>query len=366
VTNTTLEVTHKTVDDTLVAGVRFIGPLDKIGDHFRKLVDRVKPQIAGPGFALYHSISFGGGGHDIEVCFPISEPVSEGDGVTCRTLPGGEMLCTIHRGSYRSEDKEKCIGTTWTRLFGYMAEREIGATEGPYREIYVENDVQHGDDTGKYVTEIQIPLMLPVWLDRLAAGLDRYAGESLRREVMAGSDVLSLDTSVPDRLAWIGGAMERLDAAVEDETARARIMFGCAHVFPQMTIDQVRAEYERIGNVPDLLRWMREDPGWQGAAFESDSDDPSVLYVEKITANPEAYEAATTDVEKRAARCHCPFVRDAIRKSEKISPTFCGCGAGWFVRFWEGVIRKPVHVEVVKSVLQGDDCCRFAIRLPME
>jgi effector-binding domain-containing protein len=366
VTNTPIEATHKTVDGQLVAGVRFVGALDEIGEHFRKLVDRVKPQIAGPGFALYHSIGFGGGGHDIEVCFPVTEPVSEGDGVTCRKLPGGEMLCAIHRGPYKSEDKEKCIGTTWNRLFGHMAERDIGATEGPYREIYLEDDIQHGEDTEKYMTEIQIPLLLPVWLDRLAAGLDRYAGEAVRREVMDGSEKLSLATPVPERLAWVKGAMERLDAAVEDETARSRIMYGCSHVFPQLPIDRAREQYERLGSVPDLLRWMRDDPTWQGAQFESDPDDPSVLYVEKIAANQKAYEEATTDVERRVARCHCPFVREAIRKGEKISPTFCGCASGWFVRFWEGVIKKPVYVEVLASVLRGDDSCRFAIHLPTE
>ncbi len=365
--NPTLEATRKTVDDTLVAGIRFAGQPQDVGTYFRKLVERVGPHNAGPRFVLYHAI-IPGGDHDIEVCFPVSEPVGEGEGVTCRTLPGGEMLCTFHRGPYYNpDDKEKCIGSTWERLFGYMAEREIGATEGPYREVYLEDDVQHGDDAEKYVTEIQIPLMLPVWLERLTAGLDSHAGESVRREIMAGSEDLSIDTPVPDRLAWIVGAMNRLDAAVGDERTRARIMNGCAHVFPQTTIDRVRKEYERIGSVDDLLQWMRDDPGWQGALFERDPDgDPDAVYVEKIIANRKAYEAATTDVEKRAARCHCPFVRDAIRKAEKVSPTFCGCGAGWFVRFWEGVLGESVRVDVAKSVLQGDDCCRFAIYLPTE
>jgi effector-binding domain-containing protein len=365
--NMTFEVTRKTVGDTLVAGMRFAGQPQEVGDYFRKLVERVKPHIAGPGFALYHSIN-PGGDHDIEACFPVSEPVSEGDGVTCRTLPGGEMLCTFHRGPYYNpDDKEKCIGSTWGRLFGYAAERELGLTEGPYREIYLEDDIQHGDDSDKYVTEIQIPLMLPVWLGRLSDGLDRHAGEDVRREVMAGSENLSIDTSVPERLTWIKGAMDRLDAAVEDERTRARIMNGCAHIFPQMTIDLARKEYERLGSVDALLQWMRDDPAWTGATFEHDPDgDPNALYVEKVIANRKAYDAATTDIEKRAARCHCPFVREAIRNEAKISPTFCGCGAGWFVRFWEGIVGPPARVDVVESVLQGDDACRFAIYLPKE
>jgi predicted hydrocarbon binding protein len=47
-----------------------------------------------------------------------------------------------------------------------------------------------------------------------------------------------------------------------------------------------------------------------------------------------------------------------------MSITFCFCGAGWFRQQWEGAIGKPVRIEVVKSVLKGDDVCQFAIHLP--
>ncbi len=286
------EVTRKTVADQLIACVRFRGRPEEIGDHFRTLVSAVEPHIEGKGFTLYHGGS-AETGFDIEVCFPVSHPV-QGGRVTCRTLEGGEMLCAIHRGPYRSDEKERTIGATWGKLWRHVAEHEIGATEGPYREIYLEDDIDHGDDTEKYVTELQIPLMLPVWLGRFAEGLDRHAGERVRRDVMAGSDALEPGMDAVRRIRWIKGAMERLDAAVVDEDTRARIMHGCAHRFPQPTIDRIRTEYERLGTLAALLDFMDADSEWRGARFERDPDgNPTLLYVEKIPANRKAHESAT-------------------------------------------------------------------------
>jgi predicted hydrocarbon binding protein len=46
--------------------------------------------------------------------------------------------------------------------------------------------------------------------------------------------------------------------------------------------------------------------------------------------------------------------------------TFCYCGAGWYRQQWEGAMGRPVTVEIVKSVLRGDDACQFAIYLPQD
>jgi len=45
---------------------------------------------------------------------------------------------------------------------------------------------------------------------------------------------------------------------------------------------------------------------------------------------------------------------------------YCYCGAGWYRQQWEGVFDKPVSIEIVKSVLRGDEICRFAIHIPKD
>ena len=48
-----------------------------------------------------------------------------------------------------------------------------------------------------------------------------------------------------------------------------------------------------------------------------------------------------------------------------MSRTYCYCGAGWYQQLWDGIMGQPVRVEVLKSILQVDDRCSFAIHLPL-
>ena len=58
---------------------------------------------------------------------------------------------------------------------------------------------------------------------------------------------------------------------------------------------------------------------------------------------------------------NCKMIRAEI---DTISPTFCYCGAGWYATLWEGVLNKPVRVEVLRSLVRRDEICEFAIHLP--
>lgn len=48
----------------------------------------------------------------------------------------------------------------------------------------------------------------------------------------------------------------------------------------------------------------------------------------------------------------------------KLYPTYCYCGAGFYKGIWEEILKKPVKVEVLKTVMKGDDICQIAIYLP--
>jgi hypothetical protein len=68
--------------------------------------------------------------------------------------------------------------------------------------------------------------------------------------------------------------------------------------------------------------------------------------------------------KKRQYYCHCPRVRDILRTSEIISQVYCYCGAGFYKGIWEEIMQKSVDVEVLESVLGGDEVCKIAINLP--
>ena len=67
---------------------------------------------------------------------------------------------------------------------------------------------------------------------------------------------------------------------------------------------------------------------------------------------------------KRAAYCFCPVIR--ARLDAGMPVTYCYCGAGWYRQQWETATGMPVRVEVVRSVLKGDDVCSFAVHLADE
>ena len=356
---------EKRVNETLVASIRFVGGRDEIAANIEELRSLAGPSVAGPPLSRVRGRA-PDGGFDIEVSLPVSEPV-EADGVTCETLPGGEMLCAVHRGPYGPPGAEGSIAKTWGRLANYMAERAIGWAEAPAREVYLEGPLEHGDDAGRYVTEIQAPLLLPLWLERLAEGLDRYADETVRKSVLEGGESIGPLSDPDARLAWTKRVLDRIDSLVEDPDTRRKILLGCAHRYPPDRIAKLRKEYERLGSVEELLKFMEESPVWDGGPFYREPGrEPNVVLIDKNMADPEAYEKAADDLERRVASCFCPVVRHAIRAGVELSPTYCNCATGWFVQVWEGILGKPVRVEIEESVLAGDDRCKFAIYLPTE
>jgi len=89
-----------------------------------------------------------------------------------------------------------------------------------------------------------------------------------------------------------------------------------------------------------------------------------ILYLTKIPYDPDAYLKETDPIKKRYLTCHCPFAREAILKGEpKISKNWCHCSAGFEKFHFETIMDKTLEVDVLESVLNGDDRCRFAIHL---
>jgi len=352
----------KEVNDMLVASLRFQGQHNEIAKHLDRLYKKVRSYINGKPLTLYH----GGNakdGYQMEVCFPVSQPV-ETEQIKSRTLEGGWMICTAHAGPYGSPGEEGSLSKSWENFYARIREQGIGLAEGPPREVYLKSRLEHGEDTEKYVTELQEYLLLPRWLARMARGLDHLAGEDIRRQVMAGSKQLTALSRPAENVRWVKGAMERLTAAVNEETQK-EIMAGCAHIFPEARIQELRAQYQRLGDIDKLLELMGQDRSvGEHSFYSAPRRQGNIIYTTKIPFNPKGYEEAESEVVKRYHYCHCPLVKEAILEGEKISPTFCYCGSGWFKRLWQGILEKPVKVEMLQSVLQGDDCCTFAIHLP--
>jgi len=220
------------------------------------------------------------------------------------------------------------------------------------------------------------------WLTKLSTLLEAVAGEEIRGEVRRGSASLSVASCSDEVIQWTQGAMERLDSLVDGATGRA-ILAGCACQYPAAALQGARKAYEESGDIDLAHRILQErfesflrealeldeelveevvNRGWGSAGVKKGSS----IIATKIPKSGYLIEYLREEdpARKRQLYCHCPRVRDALQSSVSISPTYCYCGGGFYKGIWEEILQQPVEVELLESVLQGDEACKFAVRLP--
>ena len=221
------------------------------------------------------------------------------------------------------------------------------------------------------------------WLAKFSRCLEEIAGEAVRDRVMAGSDALTSESSREAVIAWTKQAMTRLESLMDEEKRKA-VMTGCACQYPKAGLQEAKRVYRETKDIDRVHRMLQEQ-------FESFLRDTLTLEDEMIqeivgcgwglagikqgntilaTKIPKSgylveYMQESDPEKRRQIYCHCPRVRDALKRGEKLPVTYCYCGAGFYKGIWEEILGRPVEVEVVESVLDGDEVCTIAVRLPM-
>lgn len=220
------------------------------------------------------------------------------------------------------------------------------------------------------------------WLRKFASALDRTAGSETRKSVMEGSETLSDQSCRREVIDWSRRAMERLDSLV-DEPDRRQIMLDCACQYPKVSLKAMRDAYAETGDLAVAHRMLQaqfetflaetlglgaemidEIVGWGWGAAGVVQGNTIVATKIPKSGNLVEYMREPDPARRRQLYCHCPRIRDMLKSSETISPTYCYCGAGFYRGIWEEITQGPVTVELLESVLAGDDVCKVAIHLP--
>jgi hypothetical protein len=347
-------IEHKTLGDMLVATVRceFQNRAELHG--ILANVRRAIPTdcIVGPAFCIFQFVTSVRDGFDGEAGWPVSRPVESAE-VHSRVLPAMEVLSLTHHGPLER------IRETVTTLYGRAYQHGLVSDEF-MREVYLDSDNPEGN-------EIEVQFVLHDWVGLLGQHACRVLGAEAARDVMRGSGEISLESTVDERFCWVKGAMERLDGAA-GAPQKYDVVSSCAHVFPSRQIEKLRRAYEDarartddpLEAVDAVLDLMAADPCWG----ERPRREGRTIYSSKKPRDPARFEAAASKAEKAKAYCFCPIIRDHL--GEGMPATFCYCGSGWYRRQWEGAVGKPVRIDIVESLLKGDDRCTFAIHLPDE
>jgi hypothetical protein len=303
-----------------------------------------------------------------EIAFPVRGDVQRG-GFGLKEIPTDALLSTVHIGPYRGAGSGKNLIDTVRALWAYIGERRLLAGDNPSRYVFHEGPELHGDNEDRYRTEIQISYHLPVWIDALDAGLHRIAGSRDADEVLAGADGVRESFDAEEIRGWVLGAVRRAEQMPVNEGERARVLQDCAHRYPAAQLERLRAAYDAIGGLrPFLERLAGDKELFPGTIWLDESGAEPLAYIQRSVPpwNREAYDAAEDPAEKRYHACFCTMVRDAIRNGEPVPRSFCDCSAGWYVQMWEAILDRRLRIDVVESVLRGDDRCLFAVHLPAD
>jgi hypothetical protein len=183
----------------------------------------------------------------------------------------------------------------------------------------------------------------------IEGNVERFAGADVREQVMEGSEGIT-DSSKPAKVAlWVKDAVERLDALV-DEGTRNQIMMQCGYNCAMMNsgpIERAKARRRKHVTVDEFLEAEQRKPP-AGTRLVREGD---VLY-----------QFYTPHSYTHPMRCYCSLLR-GLPEGETASLTYCQCSRGFVQKYWEGVLERPVEVEILESSVSGAQECKFVIRL---
>ena len=179
--------------------------------------------------------------------------------------------------------------------------------------------------------------------------MEHFAGKTIAKKVMEGSEQITEKTDKRKIAKWVRGAMERLDALV-DERTRVQIMQNCGYNCAKVNrrvIERAKVRRKKYKSIDEFLEAEQRKP-MKGTMLVREGN---VLY-----------QFYTPQMFTRPMRCYCSLLR-GLPAEEKISITYCNCSKGFVEKFWESVLERPVKVDLIQSAVSGAKECKFAIHL---
>jgi predicted ArsR family transcriptional regulator len=134
---------------------------------------------------------------------------------------------------------------------------------------------------------------------------------------------------------WIANLIDGLDENVDEKTT-AKILEECGRQCQSESfVKKAKNIYEKSKNTDDFLKKLER------IYKHLHVDDGKVYLI--------------------YPRCYCTQV-NKIPKG-KLSGTYCNCSRGWAKALFEGATGKPVEVIKEKSIINGDNQCKFRVML---
>jgi predicted hydrocarbon binding protein len=178
---------------------------------------------------------------------------------------------------------------------------------------------------------------MPFKVQTFRENVDRWVEGAARDELARACQAYAALTTPQQKTRGIQEMMVVLDRSI-DEPARWAIMEACGRAcISASTLQKARHLQKEAQNLDDLLDRLNQVHIGGGHLRR----EGEIIYA--------AYD-----------RCYCGSVS---KTRQSFSVTYCHCSCGWYRQLFETLLCKPVQVELLGSIIQGDERCQFLIRL---
>jgi hypothetical protein len=225
---------------------------------------------------------------------------------------------------------------------------------------------------------------------RLYRKVAKTFGDEIRDSIFKGIGVAPYGTPSPDKPAYLNPVIDRLEKAVGTDACKEFLSAGLRDLPKKLFLgdrkqfrdagdidvylmNQKTAFINRLENcrregrlffaqeiTSEVLDFVKKNPEMGGGKRRG-----NIVYETKIPYMAKQYLSESDPTLKHYYACHCPWAREAIKNGDvKPARTLCYCSGGFHKKKWEVIFKQPLKVEVLESIINGGELCRFAIHLP--
>ena len=124
--------------------------------------------------------------------------------------------------------------------------------------------------------------------------------------------------------------------------------------------DEGTLEFAQIVD-DEVIEFVRHNQMFAGGVRKG-----NIVYTTKVPYQTKKFLTAKDKKMKQFYLCYCPWIRGALKvgTENEILKDFCHCSAGWYKLYWDQIFEQSIIVEPIKTGLNGDLECTFAIHIP--
>ena len=178
---------------------------------------------------------------------------------------------------------------------------------------------------------------MPFRVERFQHVCEKHLDGEVKDRLLQASEAFDTLTTRSQKARLIHGLMDVLDAETE-KGVREQLMEECGRTcIGRTTLERASKLQLTSTGMDDLLEKLNQ-AHIGGGHLHREGDAIQASY----------------------DRCYCGSVGG---NTEPFSSTYCHCSCGWYRQLFEHLLGRQVEVELLDSIVQGAQSCRFVIRI---